>query len=108
MEPTEHTYNGKNRMSKKITTKTPVNSGDATGTERAKANQGMDAPTAVLIGATGGLGHALARLLTAEGFRIVLAARRAAALHYVNHATRFVTPALPYDDSLVVRITEVR
>jgi phytanoyl-CoA hydroxylase len=34
--------------------------------------------------------------------------RRAAALHYVNHATRFVTPALPYDDSLVVKITEVR
>jgi NADP-dependent 3-hydroxy acid dehydrogenase YdfG len=36
----------------------------------------MDAPTAVLIGATGGLGHALARLLAAEGFRMVLAARR--------------------------------
>lgn len=35
-----------------------------------------DAPTAVLIGASGGLGHALARLLAAEGFRIVLAARR--------------------------------
>ena len=36
----------------------------------------MDAPTAVLIGVTGGLGHALARLLAAEGFRMVLAARR--------------------------------
>ena len=36
----------------------------------------MDAPTAVLIGVTGGLGHALARLLAAEGFRLVLAARR--------------------------------
>jgi NADP-dependent 3-hydroxy acid dehydrogenase YdfG len=36
----------------------------------------MDAPTAVLIGVTGGLGQALARLLAAEGFRMVLAARR--------------------------------
>ena len=63
-------------MSKQITKKTPVITGDATATERAKANQGIDAPTAVLIGATGGLGHALARLLAAEGFRIVLAARR--------------------------------
>jgi NAD(P)-dependent dehydrogenase (short-subunit alcohol dehydrogenase family) len=44
-------------------------------TASAAANQGMDAPTAVLVGATGGLGHALARLLAAEGFRIVLAAR---------------------------------
>jgi short-subunit dehydrogenase len=38
----------------------------------------MDAPTAVLIGVTGGLGHALAKLLAAEGFRMVLAARRGA------------------------------
>ena len=49
--------------------KTPVNSG------RAVAKRGTDAPTAVLIGVTGGLGHALARLLAAEGFRLVLAAR---------------------------------
>ena len=42
----------------------------------AAAKRGMDAPTAVLIGVTGGLGHALARLLAAEGFRMVLAARR--------------------------------
>lgn len=35
----------------------------------AAAKQGMDAPTAVLIGVTGGLGHALARLLAVEGFR---------------------------------------
>jgi NAD(P)-dependent dehydrogenase (short-subunit alcohol dehydrogenase family) len=47
--------------------------GKANGSAAAK--QRMDVPTAVLIGATGGLGHALARLLTAEGFRIVLAAR---------------------------------
>ncbi|MDR7159146.1 NADP-dependent 3-hydroxy acid dehydrogenase YdfG [Arthrobacter sp. BE255] len=33
------------------------------------------APTAVLIGVTGGFGHALARLLANEGFRLVLAAR---------------------------------
>jgi phytanoyl-CoA hydroxylase len=31
--------------------------------------------------------------------------RRAAALHYVNHATRFVTPALTYDTSVVVAIS---
>ncbi len=49
--------------------KTPVNSG------KAVAKRGTDAPTAVLIGVTGGLGHALARLLAAEGFRLVLAAR---------------------------------
>lgn len=30
--------------------------------------------------------------------------RRAIALHYVNHHTRFVNPALPYDDSKVVRV----
>lgn len=36
---------------------------------------GITAPTAVLIGATGGLGQALAKLLAAEGFRLVLAAR---------------------------------
>src|SRR5437868_1999649 len=46
--------------------KTPVITGAATGT----------GPTAVLIGVTGGLGHALAKLLAAEGFRLVLAARR--------------------------------
>src|SRR6478609_7403420 len=33
------------------------------------------APTAVLIGVTGGFGHALVRLLANEGFRLVLAAR---------------------------------
>ncbi|MCU4424133.1 SDR family NAD(P)-dependent oxidoreductase [Acinetobacter sp. WU_MDCI_Abxb74] len=44
-------------------------------TESIAAKQGTDAPTAVLIGATGGLGNALAKLLVAEGFRIVLAAR---------------------------------
>ncbi|KJH62115.1 SDR family NAD(P)-dependent oxidoreductase [Acinetobacter calcoaceticus] len=44
-------------------------------TESVAAKQGTDAPTAVLIGATGGLGKALAKLLVAEGFRIVLAAR---------------------------------
>jgi ectoine hydroxylase-related dioxygenase (phytanoyl-CoA dioxygenase family) len=31
--------------------------------------------------------------------------RRACALHYVLNENRFVTPALPYDESLVVRIT---
>jgi phytanoyl-CoA hydroxylase len=31
--------------------------------------------------------------------------RRAAAFHYVNHDTRFVTPALPYDESIVVKIS---
>jgi NAD(P)-dependent dehydrogenase (short-subunit alcohol dehydrogenase family) len=50
--------------------KSPVISGHAA------ANLGKDAPTAVLIGVTGGLGHALAKLLAAEGFRLVLAARR--------------------------------
>ena len=50
--------------------KTPVNSG------RAVANQDSNTLTAVLIGVTGGLGQALARLLAAEGFRLVLAARR--------------------------------
>lgn len=34
--------------------------------------------------------------------------RRAAAFHYVNHETRFVTPALAYDESLVVQISDVR
>ena len=60
----------------KLNEKTPVITGAATGTGRTVAKQGTDAPTAVLIGATGGLGHALARLLAAEGFRMVLAARR--------------------------------
>ena len=50
--------------------KTPVITGGVA------AKRGMDAPTAVLIGVTGGFGHALARLLAAEGFRMVLAARR--------------------------------
>jgi phytanoyl-CoA hydroxylase len=31
--------------------------------------------------------------------------RRACALHYVNASTHFAHPALPYDDSLVLRIT---
>ena len=31
--------------------------------------------------------------------------RRAAALHYVNHQTHFVSPALAYDESLVVQIS---
>jgi ectoine hydroxylase-related dioxygenase (phytanoyl-CoA dioxygenase family) len=31
--------------------------------------------------------------------------RRAAALHYVNHNTRFVTPALPYDHSIVFKVS---
>ena len=44
--------------------------------DRAAAKRGMDAPTAVIIGVTGGLGGAVARLLAAEGFRTVLAARR--------------------------------
>ena len=56
--------------------KSPVITGGATGTGPAAAKQGKDAPTAVLIGVTGGLGQALARLLAAEGFRLVLAARR--------------------------------
>ena len=56
--------------------KTPVITGGAAGIDRAAAKRDMNAPTAVLIGVTGGLGHALARLLAAEGFRMVLAARR--------------------------------
>ena len=32
--------------------------------------------------------------------------RRAAAFHYVNHQTRFASPALAYDTSIVVRISE--
>ena len=47
-------------------------------TTRGVANaigQGADAPTAVLIGVTGGFGHPLAKLLADEGFRLVLAAR---------------------------------
>ena len=51
--------------------KSPVITGGATGTGPAATKQGKDAPTAVLIGVTGGLGHALARLLAAEGFRLV-------------------------------------
>jgi phytanoyl-CoA hydroxylase len=31
--------------------------------------------------------------------------RRACALHYVSNANRFVTPALPYDEAAVLRIT---
>ena len=31
--------------------------------------------------------------------------RRACALHYVTNANRFVNPALPYDEAVVVRIT---
>jgi len=31
--------------------------------------------------------------------------RRAVALHYVNAGTRFVSPALPYDDSLRLRVS---
>ena len=56
--------------------KTPAITGGAAGIDRAAAERDMNAPTAVLIGVTGGLGHALARLLAAEGFRMVLAARR--------------------------------
>ncbi|UWM78718.1 SDR family oxidoreductase (plasmid) [Rhizobium sp. WSM4643] len=56
--------------------KSPVITGGATGAGTAATKNGKDAPTAVLIGVTGGLGHALARLLAAEGFRLVLAARR--------------------------------
>ncbi|MGO7212127.1 SDR family NAD(P)-dependent oxidoreductase [Rhizobium ruizarguesonis] len=56
--------------------KPPVITGGATGTGPATTKQGKDAPTAVLIGVTGGLGRALATLLAAEGFRLVLAARR--------------------------------
>lgn len=55
--------------------KPPVIAGGATETGPAASKQGKNAPTAVLIGVTGGLGHALARLLAAEGFRLVLAAR---------------------------------
>ncbi len=56
--------------------KTAVIPDGATGIGRATAKRSADAPTAVLIGVTGGLGHALAKLLAAEGFRLVLAARR--------------------------------
>ena len=56
--------------------KSPVIVGGATGTGPAAAKQGKDAPTAVLIGVGGGLGQTVARLLAAEGFRLVLAARR--------------------------------
>ena len=56
--------------------KSPVITGSATGSGPAATKQGRDVPTAVLIGVTGGLGQALARLLAAEGFRLVLAARR--------------------------------
>jgi NADP-dependent 3-hydroxy acid dehydrogenase YdfG len=56
--------------------KAAVITGGAAGNGPAAAKRGTDAPTAVLIGVTGGLGHALARLLAAEGFRMVLAARR--------------------------------
>lgn len=31
--------------------------------------------------------------------------RRACAIHYVSNGNRFATPALPYDDSLVLRLT---
>ncbi|WCA62390.1 SDR family NAD(P)-dependent oxidoreductase (plasmid) [Agrobacterium tumefaciens] len=55
--------------------KPPVIAGGSTGTGPAATRQGKDAPTAVLIGVTGGLGHALARLMAAEGYRLVLAAR---------------------------------
>lgn len=60
----------------RLNRKTAVITGGATGIGRAGAERGTDAPTAVLIGVTGGFGHALARLLAAEGFRLVLAARR--------------------------------
>ena len=52
----------------------------------AGAKRGTDAPTAVLIGVTGGFGHALAKLLADEGYRLVLAARSendAAALRFI-------------------------
>jgi ectoine hydroxylase-related dioxygenase (phytanoyl-CoA dioxygenase family) len=32
--------------------------------------------------------------------------RRACALHYVSNSTRFATPALPYDDGVVMKITD--
>ncbi len=56
-----------------VNVKSPVIAGSATGTGPAATKQGKDAPTAVLIGVTGGLGQALARLLAAEGFQLVLA-----------------------------------
>ena len=56
--------------------KPPVITGGSIGTAPAATKDSKNAPTAVLIGVTGGLGHALARLLAAEGFRLVLAARR--------------------------------
>jgi NADP-dependent 3-hydroxy acid dehydrogenase YdfG len=55
---------------------TKMNEKTTVNTSGAAAKQRMDTPTAVLIGGTGGLGQALARLLAAEGFRLVLAARR--------------------------------
>lgn len=48
----------------------------ASGSDRDQAKRGTDAPTAVLIGVTGGFGHPLAKLLADEGYRLVLAARR--------------------------------
>ena len=62
----------RNTKMTKLNVKTPE---ITAGNGRAAATPVMDAPTAVLIGVTGGLGHALARLLAAEGFRLVLAAR---------------------------------
>lgn len=55
--------------------KPPATPAGATGTGPASTKPGKDVPTAVLIGVTGGLGHALARLMTVEGYRLVLAAR---------------------------------
>lgn len=55
---------------------TKLNEKTSVMTGSAATKQGKDAPTAVLIGVTGGFGHALAKLLAAEGYRLVLAARR--------------------------------
>lgn len=60
----------------KINGNNTVNTDNAAGIDRAAARRGTDVPTAVLIGVTGGFGHALAKLLAAEGYRLVLAARR--------------------------------
>ena len=57
-------------------TTSPVPTSDTAGIGRDEAERGTDTPTAVLIGVTGGFGHALARLLADEGYRLVLAARR--------------------------------